>query len=1060
MSQLKDRNIVQLLRTSGSTLQLNGDVLTDENGVSLKCEHITIKEGELIIAMDNETPKIYFLKNNGEFAEFIDKQEIITNEFVESRALIDLHNMIAVLKQIVGDGFYDSTLTEKVNNLIKSVESLGGGAITDYVNFLKEWIISDLGQYNNIELFVDDLNSMANEAQKSGIYFATVNNIKCKIIFVSLDDNNESFCQSIEGPIRIETNAISVNNSNKIRTISRIYFNNNWSDWSTLVYNDEIPVCQTDANGNNLNYLYSKSGDTSHEVLSGTFRTFQENGDLKLQHKLWGSQNNYNDKHKHTVVIPMVTDSANGAMDHNVYKRLLNNTISEQNSTTDIVNINYTNFNGNSNTLELTKATTAKAGVMTAEQVNALNSCVTGVNNIAPYITTLQGYIIGELGNYDNSEDFVTALNNMTKDTNQNGRYFAKVNGVPLFVTFELLNNAANILCQWVEGAILIDSNGEISTNVIYGVRIISRIYSDGVWGRWISSALKGDLPTPQEGYRGYKELYIYSHQSDSNRQVLNGNFKVINANNGKVELQHRIWGSIDYTSEVTKYVQFPTVTTSQQGMMDNYVYARLLNHTIQESGSNTNGVVIHYTNFAQSGDRAFAITAASSAKAGVMTTEQYNQLQELSTWLRGSLGTFTSTDAFKTTIANMPTTHKGKYGRYYAILSGVTVYITFVLLEESSNTFAQWVEGTFIKSATDGDIYLNSELGVRLIGRVYHSTAWGLWRSTILDDELPIPATTTNNGLMTSEQVKSLSDIQNNYKDFGHFDNEDLALAKLTDLSVCADSNIVHAHMTYMNSGTKTTLILIQSIIGVECRQIIYNKMKIFHRVITFTDKNRTAISWKEDWGFLFGDRLKWNKDSRKYLLSQFGNNFNSDYTDPIPLADENTDGLMSKQDKSTLEEFNTYGHIGTLSSWNNIAKLTTESTEEDILKTLTITTLDKEVTSTKEKLFAVLDKCAINKKILKESSTNAFVFVEYIGNCYVLQIVGNKAALLNNVIVGTPVIRSITISGLTNETLKVRKAPFEIKLETINMLNTKIVSLETQINELTERITALERA
>lgn len=399
-----------------------------------------------------------------------------------------------------------------------------------------------------------------------------------------------------------------------------------------------------------------------------------------------------------------------------------------------------------------TEAQAASAAAQTAQS---------GVDALTPYTTTLQSYVVGELGSYNNAEAFEAALINMTKDTHRNGRYFAKVGDVPIFVTFEVLNLAANILCQWVEGAVIVGSNGKIITNITTGVRIISRVYSDGVWGEWKVSALRSDIPKPQPDYIGYKELYIYSHQSDPNRQVLNGSFKIINNNQHKVELQHRLWGSTDFTSAVTKYVVFPTVTTSQQGMMDNYVYARVLNHTIQESGSTTSGVVIHYTNFAASGDRTFTITAATSAKAGVMTTDQYNQLKELSTWLRGSLGTFTSTDAFKTALANMPTTHKGKYGRYYAVLSGVTVYITFVLLEESSNTFAQWVEGTFIKSATDGDIYLNSELGVRLIGRVYHSTAWGLWRSTILDDELPLPASTTNDGLMSKEDKQLLEKIK-----------------------------------------------------------------------------------------------------------------------------------------------------------------------------------------------------------------------------------------------------------------------------------------------------------
>ena len=149
----------------------------------------------------------------------------------------------------------------------------------------------------------------------------------------------------------------------------------------------------------------------------------------------------------------------------------------------------------------------------------------------------------------------------------------------------------------------------------------------------------------------------------------------------------------------------------------------------------------------------------------------------------------------------------------------------------------------------------------------------------------------------------------------------------------------------------------------------------------------------------------------------------------------------------KQELEDLNSWNYIGILSSWNGIAKLTTESTEADILTALAITPLRGNKTTTKEQLFATLDKCAINKKFLKESSTNAIVFVEFIGSCYVIQIIGNKAAALNGRIVGTPVIRHITISGNSTEDLKVLKNPFEIKLEDINK---KITEIENNINNL----------
>lgn len=149
----------------------------------------------------------------------------------------------------------------------------------------------------------------------------------------------------------------------------------------------------------------------------------------------------------------------------------------------------------------------------------------------------------------------------------------------------------------------------------------------------------------------------------------------------------------------------------------------------------------------------------------------------------------------------------------------------------------------------------------------------------------------------------------------------------------------------------------------------------------------------------------------------------------------------------EQTLNDLNSWNYIGILSSWNGIAKLTTESTEADILTALTITPLRGNKINTKEELFAILDKCAINKKFLKESSTNAHVFVNHIGSCYVIYILGNKASVLNGKLVGTLILRSITITANSNETLAVLKNPFEINLEDINK---KITEIENNINNL----------
>lgn len=301
----------------------------------------------------------------------------------------------------------------------------------------------------------------------------------------------------------------------------------------------------------------------------------------------------------------------------------------------------------------------------------------------------------------------------------------------------------------------------------------------------------------------------------------------------------------------------------------------------------------------------------------------------------------------------------------------------------------------------------------------------------------------------------ETVTSLTTSIKNLGHYDTEADAINYLKTLPICADTKIIHAHLTYGDKNNPNTITVIQNVTYSWTRQVLFRGDKVQQRAIYFTNNERTEIRMVEDLQPLFGDRLKWDSNAHKYILSQFGADFNADYTDPIPTASSTSDGLISKEDKVNLDDTSTYNYIGTLNSWNKIAKLTTESIEADILNTLTITPIRGNAPTTKQELFAILDKCAIHKKFLRESSTNSHVFVNHIDSCYVIYILGNKASALNGKLVGTLILRSITITANTNETLAVLKNPLEINLEDINK---KVGDLEAQVKDLTNRIATLE--
>lgn len=155
--------------------------------------------------------------------------------------------------------------------------------------------------------------------------------------------------------------------------------------------------------------------------------------------------------------------------------------------------------------------------------------------------------------------------------------------------------------------------------------------------------------------------------------------------------------------------------------------------------------------------------------------------------------------------------------------------------------------------------------------------------------------------GVMTAEDKTKLDNLTAYARDLGNFESEEAALNALKDIEISGNSNIVHVHCTYAYGAMSITMM--QSIENDYCRQIIFNKSKLYQRAIYFTNGERTEISYAEDWSCLFGDRLQWDSGENKYVLRQFDLSFNQKYTDPIPTATANNDGLMSKEDKQLLE-------------------------------------------------------------------------------------------------------------------------------------------------------------
>lgn len=509
---------------------------------------------------------------------------------------------------------------------------------SEYLEVLKPWLVGKLrkADFKDFAEFNSYMDSLRPDGPlKSGRYRAVVDGVPLFVTYVVLSVANQIAVVWVEGFFNVTINALSVNHKEGFTIASRYFEYNVWHRWRSVrgdweeALNDlkrNLPTMQTSAFGSKKNYIFSDCNDPMHLALCGHIWIYQHktDGNMYIRFKNWGANRNEKEESISQVMLPNVSSSQRGLMDKDVFRRINNQTFSEVNSTTDAVNINYTNLGADGNkTLTISKATSAKAGVMTAAD--------------RTYLDVLKKWNIGLLGEFKDDAAFNDHLDNhIGSHSLDSGRYVATVGGVPLFVTFVLNHSKTKRAALWVEGSFWL-ADGKISINSDMGVTIAYRICNNDVWGSWetLRGASNGgtvaDVPTVQTSASGNNKNYIYSNSSDAMHLALCGKIWIYrHGTDGNMFLRFKNWGANnDEREEAYSQVMLPNVSNSQRGLMDNDVFRRINNHTLSEVNSTTNEVNINYTNFGAYGNKKLTISKATSAKAGVMTAGQYNDLNQ-----------------------------------------------------------------------------------------------------------------------------------------------------------------------------------------------------------------------------------------------------------------------------------------------------------------------------------------------------------------------------------------------------------------------------------------------
>lgn len=254
---------------------------------------------------------------------------------------------------------------------------------------LQDFYHGDLGNHSSWADAQSRLDRMVTDGSVSGLYMISVGAVPFTVHHTCVNATSNLFTQTVEGPafINSQTGTLQTASSVAINLFSRTYAEGAWGAWVRLAAMSDVPTVQQGSDGTTSNYIYQKKSDPTLNVLCGVGKFFQNENLLKLRLKIWGSGNrNYNDGLYCTYNCPTVTSGADGAMDHNVYGRLMNNTIYAACGASSVT-FHYTDLaNGGSKSATITAATTAAAGCMTVAHVNALNSLSSHIVDLGDFV--------------------------------------------------------------------------------------------------------------------------------------------------------------------------------------------------------------------------------------------------------------------------------------------------------------------------------------------------------------------------------------------------------------------------------------------------------------------------------------------------------------------------------------------------------------------------------------------------------------------------------------------------------------------------------------------------
>ncbi|WP_071121934.1 hypothetical protein [Prevotellamassilia timonensis] len=235
--------------------------------------------------------------------------------------------------------------------------------------------------------------------------------------------------------------------------------------------------------------------------------------------------------------------------------------------------------------------------------------------------------------------------------------------------------------------------------------------------------------PVYQKVPLGHYMNYVYSRgHTDDTLTVLSSKIWIYQHTDRNQFMRFKQWGATNDT-EQTYYsqVMLPNAWTGGNGLLRYDVYSRLDAFELREQNSTATEVVMVTPIFTTGGTRTCSLSAATSAKAGVMTAADKTLLSGLGKYLNPDPDTLITLDALNAALDAMgPDTAQGTH---LIKCWGIPLTVTLAVLNVSDKVLMQTITGSLTATADATALAtINAPGHYTTLVRYYQGGKWGKW--------------------------------------------------------------------------------------------------------------------------------------------------------------------------------------------------------------------------------------------------------------------------------------------------------------------------------------------